>query len=73
MKLLKHCISKYDLRHHGLILKATHSAKLDFHKHFFSNRIVNTWNKLPQDIVNSSTLSSFKLRLKRHRIASFKF
>ena len=27
---------------------------------FFTNRVVNTWNKLPADIVNSTTLNSFK-------------
>ena len=30
---------------------------------FFSNRIVNEWNKLPNDIISSTTLNSFKNKL----------
>ena len=30
---------------------------------YFSNRVVNTWNKLPSSIVNSPSLNSFKARL----------
>ena len=30
---------------------------------FFTNRVVNVWNKLPGDIVNSSTLNTFKNKI----------
>ena len=35
-------------------------------KHFFFNRIVNIWNALPAQIVNSNTVEAFKNRLDSH-------
>ncbi len=32
-------------------------------KHFFLNRILNVWNSLPAQAVNSNTIESFKTRL----------
>ena len=32
-------------------------------KHWFGNRVVDEWNKLPNIIINSNTLNSFKHRL----------
>ena len=32
-------------------------------KHFFFNRVVNVWNQLPREIVNCSTILTFKNRL----------
>ena len=29
-------------------------------KYFFSNRIINDWNNLPEDVVSSLTLNEFK-------------
>ena len=34
---------------------------------FFSLRIVNEWNKLPQDVVEPPSINTFKNRLDRHR------
>ena len=31
--------------------------------HYFTNRIVNTWNSLPEEIVNAPSISSLKNRL----------
>ena len=33
------------------------------HKHFFCNRVVNVWNKLPPMVVDAPSLNSFKNRL----------
>ena len=33
---------------------------------FFSLRIVNEWNKLPQDVVEAPSTNTFKNRLDRH-------
>ena len=35
-------------------------------RNFFSLRIVNEWNKLPQDVVDASLVNMFKNRLDRH-------
>ena len=34
--------------------------------HSFSNRIVNTWNSLPQEIIDSSSLNVFKSQIDHH-------
>jgi len=36
-------------------------------KNFFSNRIVNMWNSLPDYVVMSDTINTFKNRLDAHR------
>ena len=33
--------------------------------HFFSNRIIDSWNQLPDYVVNAPSLNSFKLRLNK--------
>ena len=32
-------------------------------KFFFSNRVIDTWNKLPAEVVDSDSVNSFKIRL----------
>lgn len=39
--------------------------KKDTRKYFFSNRVIDTWNSLPNDIVTATTISSFKSRLRK--------
>ncbi len=41
-------------------------ARLDLRKNFFSNRVVNTWNSLPSDIQNASSVNSFKNLYDKH-------
>ena len=38
---------------------------MDLRQHFFSDRIVNKWNTLSEDIVSASSLNSFKGKLQR--------
>ena len=38
-------------------------CKTNARQNYFSNRVVNTWNKLPPSIVNAPSLNSFKARL----------
>ena len=35
-------------------------------RNFFTNRVVAEWNKLPEEVVVSRTIDSFKARLDRH-------
>ena len=39
------------------------SSRLELRKHFVNQRIVDHWNKLPDDVVSAATISSFKKRL----------
>jgi tetrahydromethanopterin S-methyltransferase subunit G len=47
-----------------------HSLKLtkkrsngDTRKHFFSQRVINSWNGLPQEVIDADTINCFKNRL----------
>ena len=33
---------------------------------FYTNRIVNRWNRLPMHIVNADSLNSFKNKIDKH-------
>jgi len=47
-------------------------VRTDLRQHFFSERVINTWNKLDSDIVCSSSLNIFKNNLERlHKDESF--
>jgi len=37
----------------------------NFRKHFFSARIVNIWNSLPNEVVDVQSIDLFKVRLDR--------
>ena len=42
-----------------------------YQRHFFTTRVVNIWNFLPKDVVNFSTLCSFKNSLKSVEFSRF--
>ena len=44
---------------------------LDVRKNFFSNRVVDAWNELPQYVVDAETVNSFKARLDKYSIIKF--
>ena len=39
------------------------NVRLNIRKHFFSQRIIDTWNNLPQNVVDAPSINSFKDRL----------
>ena len=38
-------------------------CRLDMRKYSFSQRVINEWNKLPNDCVNASSVNMFKIEL----------
>ena len=40
-------------------------AKYDLRKFYFTNRMVNAWNSLPDHVVLSETVNTFKSRLNK--------
>nr|VZI39668.1 unnamed protein product [Spirometra erinaceieuropaei] len=54
-----------NLRGHPLKLRVA-GARLDTRKFFFSNRVVAAWNALPEDVVMSGSVDTFKWRLDQH-------
>ena len=44
-----------------------HRARLDVRKYYFSNRVVNLWNSLPDNIISAETVFSFEMRLDNYR------
>ena len=48
---------------HKLLKK---SCNLNVRQHFFSFRVVNTWNNLPSTVIEATSLNSFKARLDKH-------
>ena len=43
-------------------------CRLDMRKYSFSQRVINEWNKLPNDCVNASSVNMFKNRIDRYMI-----
>lgn len=41
-------------------------SRLNLRAGTFSNRVVNTWNQLPENVVNAPSLNAFKTRLNKH-------
>ena len=53
------------LRGHKYKLSLTRANK-DIYKYFFSNRVVNDWNSLPENIVMSEDVKKFEKALGHH-------
>ena len=41
-------------------------SRLNIRKNVFSNRVVDTWNSLPDSVVEAPSINRFKRRLNRH-------
>ena len=46
-------------------------SRLEVRKNYFSQRIINKWNELPESVVNRKTVNSFKNALDRHLKARY--
>jgi len=46
-----------------MVLNQKRVDRLDIKKKFFTVRVVRHWNRLPSEIVDASSLESFKARL----------
>ena len=57
--------SGHNLRRHSLHITRQLTPKTNTRSHFYSHRVIKYWNMLPNDIVCSDTLATFKLRLKK--------
>ena len=55
----------HNLRGHNMTL-AVNRSRLDTRKFFFNNRVVCHWNDLTQEIVDATSVNSFKNRLDKH-------
>jgi len=58
-------LANNNLRGHSLKL-SKQSVKLDCGKYFFTNRIIDEWNLLTEDIVSCNTVNSFKNKIDHH-------
>ena len=69
----------YDSKHTNSLLKINHSntrghpfkltkesVNTNLLRNFFSNRIINHWNSLPEKAVLSSSVNSFKTSIDQH-------
>ena len=43
-------------------------CRLDTRKYSFSQRVINEWNKLPNECVNASSMNIFKNKINRYLI-----
>ena len=44
-----------------------HRCRLDLRKYFFSERVVDRWNRLDQQTIDAKTVNSFKKELSRRK------
>jgi hypothetical protein len=51
----------YNLRGHSMKLYKER-PRLDVRKHFFSNRVIDEWNSLPQSVIDAESVNAFKNR-----------
>ena len=55
-------VNERETRGHSLKL-VKHYSRLDLRKNYFTQRVVDYWNKLPSDVVSVSTVESFKVKI----------
>ena len=63
--------NRYNLRRHNKYLDKPELCDTKARRNFFSNRIIKIWNKLPQDIILSKTLTIFKSKLNKIDLSKY--
>ena len=66
----EHCDRKYNFRSHNFQIKSKLSTNTEQCRNFFFIRIINVWNKLPQDLVSAPNIVIFRNRLKNFNLYS---
>ena len=46
-------------------------ARVNCRKYFFSVRVINVWNSLPDEVVSTNQLSQFKTHIKQINLNNF--
>ena len=52
-----------NLRHQNSLNYSREITKTEARHNFFTNRIANEWNKLPEDVISAKSVNSFKAKL----------
>ena len=68
---LSQSLRKYRLRRHCLYLEPPKLPETTIRNHFFSYRIINIWNQLPEETVTCESLSLFKAKLNKLDLYQF--
>ena len=63
----------FRLSRSGLNLLMPTGAQSTMQLDFFSRRVVKHWNKLPQYVINSTTVDNFKANLQKHKVTSIRY
>ena len=67
VNIIPNLVKNLDTRTRGNCLKLAHiRANLEIRKHSFCSHIVATWNSLPNNIVMSTSINSFKNGLDKY-------
>jgi hypothetical protein len=53
----------------GLLNLRQRPARLEVRRNFFSNRVVESWNQVPNDVKNARNVGMFKRHYRAHREA----
>ena len=63
-------LNLYSLRRHKFYIQHSHMPETSVRNNFFSYRIINTWNNLPEVVVSQKSLSLFKNKLNEFNLYS---
>ena len=66
-KSLLTTVSKSSItRKHNKFKLTKHRTNKNGYKYFFTNRVINLWNSLPDDIADAKSVNSFKNKIDSH-------